>query len=47
MAECKFDKKDGCHANACFSNQKCGSRDEEGNPMYWVSKKELKALKEK
>lgn len=42
MSKCKFDKKDGCHALGCFSKQKCSSRDKKGNPVYWLSKKQLK-----
>ena len=42
---CNFDKKDGCHALACYSHEKCNSRDEHGNPMYVsteIIKKEMK-----
>lgn len=31
---CQFDKPEGCYALACYSNQKCYSRDKSGNPNY-------------
>lgn len=31
---CKFDGNGICHALACYSDQKCNSRDERGNPRY-------------
>lgn len=34
--KCMFDKIDGCHAMACYSNRECSSRDSKGNPMYVV-----------
>ena len=45
MAKCKFDKKDGCSANVCFSNQACNSRDEHGGPIYILTKEEIKMAK--
>ena len=33
-SKCKFDKKNGCYALACYSHIECNSRDEHGNPMY-------------
>lgn len=32
--KCIHDKKDGCHALACYSGKECNSRDENGNPLY-------------
>lgn len=35
MEKCQFDKGEkGCYALACYSRQKCGARDEKGNPAY-------------
>lgn len=42
MGKCKFDKKDGCRATGCFSNEPCNSRDEDDNPMYVLTKEEIK-----
>jgi len=39
MKKCIFDKPDGCHALACYSPQKCGSRDKQGNPRYVIKRK--------
>lgn len=39
---CNFDKKDGCYAMVCYSAKPCGSRDENGNPLY-VPLKKIKA----
>jgi len=40
MKKCSFDKKGVCHALACYSSQKCGARDENGNPIYKVIRSE-------
>ncbi len=33
--KCQFDKGErGCFSLACYSNQKCGARDEKGYPAY-------------
>lgn len=33
--KCRFDEGEkGCFALACYSNDKCGARDENGNPRY-------------
>jgi hypothetical protein len=34
MDKCNFDYFGCCSASVCCSNQKCGSRDEKGNPVY-------------
>jgi hypothetical protein len=47
---CEFDKEDGCHALACYSGEKCNSRDETENPMYApleIIKKEMKYQNDK
>lgn len=31
---CQFDVNGECHAMACYSGEKCGARDENGNPKY-------------
>jgi len=31
---CEFSKNGVCHALACYSNEDCGARDENGNPIY-------------
>ena len=33
--KCPFDNN-GCEALACYSNEKCEIRDEDGNPMYKI-----------
>jgi len=38
MKKCIFDKGDGCHALACYSDRKCGARDEHGNPRYVIKR---------
>jgi len=38
MTKCEFDKKGLCHALACYSRQKCGARDKQGNPKYKEAK---------
>jgi hypothetical protein len=40
--KCTFDKKGLCHALACYSNQKCGARDQKGYPKYAIIEKETK-----
>ena len=37
--KCQFDKPDGCHAQVCYSDAECGSRDSKGNPRYVDSPK--------
>ena len=33
--KCEFELEDGsCGALACFSSEKCGARDKDGNPKY-------------
>ena len=41
MLQCEFDRKGVCLALACYSNLKCGARDNKGNPKY-CSLKEVK-----
>lgn len=38
MKKCIFDKPDGCHALACYSDRKCGSKDKQGNPRYVIKR---------
>lgn len=34
MKKCIFDKKGVCYALACYSNKKCGAKDNGDNPIY-------------
>lgn len=34
IKRCSFEKKGFCYALACYSAQKCGARDKNGNPKY-------------
>ena len=36
--KCCFDTEKGCSAHACYSREKCGSRDKNGNPKYMTLK---------
>lgn len=32
--KCQFEKDGFCHALSCYSEKKCGARDENGQPKY-------------
>lgn len=34
MNKCRFDKGGVCIAVSCYTKEKCGARDEKGNPIY-------------
>ncbi len=42
MKKCCFDNDGVCGALACYSAEKCGSRDEKGNPIYGDTKPVLR-----
>lgn len=41
--KCQFDDNGVCRALVCYSDEKCGSRDENGNPVYGLRDKGGKA----